>query len=882
MQCLTTAFTVIRKPILRLCSAIAHHRKQYKNGEFEQSLNRISIGLLLFLYFDRVAPAILAANPVLDVDVRLVGALYLISASIICTSLILWPDGVTIRRICAILLDTGVLTVVLLIGGVHAAPLYFLYLWIIIGNGFRFGQFYLFITLAATLCGFGMVIAVEPYWSAEWRLSIGLWIGTLLISMYFSLLVGRMFTALDQANAANLAKRQFICAVSHELRTPLNAIIGMVDLLRGTKVDSEQSEMLECMTTTSKLMLSQIEDVLDFSKIEAGKMVVEHADFELYALVENILSMFRYRVDLDAVDLVRTIDCTVPAILTGDSHHLRQILVNLIGNAVKFTEQGHIALKIRRLPDSGASIRLRFTIRDTGIGIPVDMQERIFDSFTQADSSTARKYGGTGLGTTICKQLVELMGGQIDFSSTPGMGSEFRFELEFGAKTDVDDVSLLGSAQSLIIGASDDEIRLGFDIATLCKVRPIIAISLEQALPDIERCRLDGYSVSMIFIRDTVRSGETINSWSARLKAEIAILRKASGDHGLMPILLVGEDFPVDCIEEVADLAGFFSVLPSRYDRQMLVNLVRAQSSLSAGQGYAKELPGEMRFRLVPAVPIPASNSDPDCFRVLIVEDNPTNRKVLQMILERAGHQCTLARDGEEALDMIGVQSFDAIVLDLNMPKVTGIEVAKFCKVIGGRVASTPIIMFSASVTQEAREESIKAGADAFMPKPIDVPNFLETLNRLVRGSLSPGPSSGIKSSQPDAMGRNSIEPVLDLEKLSNIETISTDPYFLDELIVEFMTEGRRLIGIVEKGLIYRDWTSVGSALHALRGSALSIGATSLKIICTRIEKIPPNEMYVRRKEINDELNQDFSCLCLELEDYRKHRMKYFGYPKFH
>jgi HPt (histidine-containing phosphotransfer) domain-containing protein len=131
-------------------------------------------------------------------------------------------------------------------------------------------------------------------------------------------------------------------------------------------------------------------------------------------------------------------------------------------------------------------------------------------------------------------------------------------------------------------------------------------------------------------------------------------------------------------------------------------------------------------------------------------------------------------------------------------------------------------------------------------------------------------------------MGRNSIEPVLDLEKLSNIETISTDPYFLDELIVEFMTEGRRLIGIVEKGLIYRDWTSVGSALHALRGSALSIGATSLKIICTRIEKIPPNEMYVRRKEINDELNQYFSCLCLELEDYRKHRMKYFGYPKFH
>jgi two-component system sensor histidine kinase RpfC len=882
MQRLTTAFTVIRKPIIRLCSAIADHRKKHRNGEFEQALNRISIGLLLFIYFDRVAPAILAENPVLDMDVRLVGSLYLISAAIICISLIFWPDGVTIRRISAILLDTGVLTVVLLIGGVHAAPLYFLYLWVIIGNGFRFGQLYLFITLAATLCGFGIVIMIEPYWSAEWRLSIGLWIGTLMISMYFSLLVGRMFRALDQANAANLAKRQFICAVSHELRTPLNAIIGMVNLLRGTRVDAEQSEMLDCMITTSKLMLSQIEDVLDFSKIEAGKMVVEHADFELYALVENILSMFRYRLDLNAVDLVRYIDCTVPAVLTGDLHHLRQILVNLIGNAVKFTEQGCIALKIRRLPSARGSIRVQFSIQDTGIGIPVDMQERIFDSFTQADSSTARKYGGTGLGTTICKQLVELMGGQIDFSSTPGKGSEFRFELEFDEKTDIDDVSLLGSAQSLIIGESDDEIRLGFDIATISKVRPMIATSIDQALSGIERSQLDRCPVSMIFIRHTVRQGETMHAWSDRMKADIALLRQATDNHGLMLILLVGGDFPEEWTDELANLPGLFSALPSHYDCQMLVNLLRAQSALSAGQRNATKLSDEMTFSLAPTAPMPTSSAGTNCFRVLIVEDNPTNRRVLQKILEREGHQCMLARDGEEALDMIGAQSFDAIVLDLNMPKVTGIEVAKFCKVVGGRVAATPIIMFSASVTQEAREESIKAGADAFMPKPIDVPNFLETLNRLVHGYCSSGPASGLTSSQPAAMIGNPVEPVLELEKLSNIETVSTDPHFLDELIVEFMTEGRRLIGIVEQGLIARDWTTVGSALHALRGSALSIGATSLKVICTRIEKLPPNEIYVQRKQIQDELNQGFSGLCLELEFYRKLRMKNFGYPKFH
>jgi HPt (histidine-containing phosphotransfer) domain-containing protein len=200
---------------------------------------------------------------------------------------------------------------------------------------------------------------------------------------------------------------------------------------------------------------------------------------------------------------------------------------------------------------------------------------------------------------------------------------------------------------------------------------------------------------------------------------------------------------------------------------------------------------------------------------------------------------------------------------------------------MGGRAASTPIIMFSASVTQEAREESIKAGADAFMPKPIDVPNFLETLNRLVHGGSSSGQSSGMSSVQPPAMVRHLHEPILELGKLSDIETVSDDPYFLDELIVEFMTEGRRLMGVVDKGLIARDWTSVGSALHALRGSALSIGATALKMACTRIEKLPPNDMVVRRKKIQQELDQCFSRLCQELETYRKLRMKKFGYPNF-
>lgn len=871
----TTTLAEVRNFFQRIGGVVERYRSGPRNSELEQSAVRLLIGLVLFYYyFVHVGGAISASSSRIHLDARWVMGIFLLASASLVVCIHIKPGVVPLRRAISILIDTVTLTALLIIGGVHSAPLFFLYLWIIIGNGFRFGQMYLFIALAATLVGFGMVIFIVPYWHTEKYLSIGLWLGTLLISMYFSLLVGRLFKALDQANIANMAKRQFICAVSHELRTPLNAIIGMVDLLRGTKVDAEQREMLDCMTTTSQLMLSQIEDVLDFSKIEAGKMVVERTEFAIYELVESILSMFRYRVEPGAVELIRQIDCTIPAMLTGDPHHLRQILVNLVGNAVKFTEQGRIVLKIQRVASSEDSVRLLFKIKDTGIGIPENVQGRIFESFTQADTSTARKYGGTGLGTTICKQLIELMGGKIGFHSEPGKGSEFWFELVFNAKAVVEDICLLGCAPSIIIGCGKAGRTLAENLASISRVQPLLAMNVQEAESRLGQGRLAGRSVNMAFLLADMNSGQSCFDLASRLKADAERLKETADNSAFIIILMVPEEFPQALLNDIVDQAGIYSVLPSNYDSRMLTNILCAQTSAMAAGSPLRINASALNHEPASFSPSFPAIADVDSLHILIVEDNPTNRKVLQKILERAGYRCTLAQDGEEALDMMVGQVFDAIVLDLNMPKVPGTEVACFCKVIGGPHAVTPIIMFSASVTQEAREESFEAGADAFMAKPIDVANFLEVLDRLIRESRTPKDTAENLAILPLTLPGSGLEPVLELEKLSNLETVSTDPAFLDELIVEFMQEGRRLIDVISQGFETSDWSRIGPALHALRGSALSVGASSLKMICARIEKLPQSELQVRRTEIQGDLNSCFSLLCEELEAYRNRRMK--------
>ncbi len=268
-----------------IAQLIGRYIREKRDNELEQALLRVLIGLVLIYYFRKTGFYLLSEGTATNLNLVFVPSIFVIAAVSMAVCVFLWPGEKHIRRILSIVLDVTPLTYLLIIGNSHAAPLCFLYQWIVIGYGFRFCRIYLFIALALALAGFGVVILTASYWQQETALAKGLWLGTLLISIYSSTLIGRLYKALDRAKEANIAKRQFICSVSHELRTPLNAIIGMIDLIRSTHLDREQIEMFDCLISTSQVMLTQIEDVLDFSKIEAGKISVESVEFDLYKII---------------------------------------------------------------------------------------------------------------------------------------------------------------------------------------------------------------------------------------------------------------------------------------------------------------------------------------------------------------------------------------------------------------------------------------------------------------------------------------------------------------------------------------------------------------------------------------------------------------------
>ncbi|MDY6981357.1 MAG: ATP-binding protein, partial [Pseudomonadota bacterium] len=465
--------------------------------EWGQAIVRVAISVIFLVYLVSMASPLKLEHGIPVWIPYLVG--YVVFSIAVAWNIRFSKNSPALRRLITNIGDIGTVSFLMIFNGESGIPLFVLYLWITFGNGFRFGVPPLIVSTVLSVIGFGFVIALSPTWQAHPPLIGGVMLAIIVLPLYTGHLIRQLNNAHAKVKEASNAKSEFLARMSHELRTPLNGILGSSEMLRDSpRLSPDERSLLDVIEDSVNASLRQINNVLDYSKLESGNLTLENTDLDLHQLLNNATSIVQPAISKKRLRFLLRISPDVPYHLYGDGHHLRQIIFNLLANAVRFTEEGSIRLDVRLIEQVGSVVRLRFEVHDTGIGISPEAMSRIFDSFAQEDTSTTRHYGGTGLGTAIARQLVELMGGEIGANSVKHEGSTFWFELPFNVARDTEDKDIL-SAQSKVLLVSRDPQLIGAYRQVLGDGM-VLSESLHQGMDFISRTSRLGNAFHAVFV----------------------------------------------------------------------------------------------------------------------------------------------------------------------------------------------------------------------------------------------------------------------------------------------------------------------------------------------------------------------------------------------